>query len=350
MLPLPFRTSTETFQVGGSFSALRRAALRVVGGGARDDGEGRADRDDHGERRGERGDAPGRVAVQRPGRDREPGELARLAPVDLERRRVEQERERRALAGREAVEAAGLEPGHLLGRELRQLRRVLERQLAAQARSRQAASGRSLARAEGRMPWRSSRFFGREAVPPHVIGEIDVAWRPEVVARNEQRLEGARSLVGNPLPDRPREQHRVPAVAAVARGQHLGTRRAPGLDHAVDRGRREVRDRPRGRRRPLRPPGPGRRGRTAATLQARAPSRRSARRGRRSRARGRPERRRHRLPRSPGRSPARGGAGAFAWASRTGTRPRPQARPRRSRRENYVQPASARRCTCTLAT
>src|SRR5205085_403804 len=61
-------------------------------------------------------------------------ELARLAPLDSERRRVDDGCEHRVVAAREAVRAALLEPLHLLDRQAGAARGLLARQLAAQPR------------------------------------------------------------------------------------------------------------------------------------------------------------------------------------------------------------------------
>ena len=158
-------------------------------------------------------------------------------------------------------------------------------------------------------------------------------------------VEGACSLVGNPLPGGPREQHRVAAVAAVARGQRPRhpTRARPRLRGRSRRARGS--DRRRGRRRRPRPPAPARRGRTRSD----APGPRSQSGQRTTRAsvstlvgaendddivrRARPRR-----------APAREAAGAPASGD-----PNRDAAPAASTTaaitsRNYVQPASARRC------
>ena len=58
------------------------------------------------------------------------------------------------------------------------------------------------------------------------IGRIDVPWRAEVVARDEERLERSGALVRDGCPSGAGEQHRVAAVAAVARRDHVGARLA----------------------------------------------------------------------------------------------------------------------------
>ncbi len=58
--------------------------------------------------------------------------------------------------------------------------------------------------------------------------------------RGRARRERLRALVGDVVPERPREQDGVEADAAVGRGDRVAAVRAPVLDDAVDRARVEV--------------------------------------------------------------------------------------------------------------
>ena len=128
MSPLPLRTSTLIFQGAGSSAAALLAwvdpwpkptkiAVRSVATSA----------------------AAPPAATQRPSRrggrrlDRQPGQAPGLAVVDPERGRVAKQREHSGLAGREAVEAAVLEPLDLVRPERRALGGLLDGQLALQA-------------------------------------------------------------------------------------------------------------------------------------------------------------------------------------------------------------------------
>ena len=74
-----------------------------------------------------------------------------------------------------------------------------------------------------------------------ILRQVDVARRAEVVARDEQRRQRACALVRDLIPDGSGEHDRVAAVAAVRRGHDLRAALAPDLEHAVDRGRGQVR-------------------------------------------------------------------------------------------------------------
>ena len=95
-------------------------------------------RDERGEgrRNGEQDREPrARVRLERQRRDRKAGELLCLAPVDPERGRVEQEGEQRVVRRAEAVDAALLEPRHLVLGQPRFRRRLAERQLTLKPRT-----------------------------------------------------------------------------------------------------------------------------------------------------------------------------------------------------------------------
>src|SRR5207249_7611850 len=81
--------------------------------------------------------APARDGLDRPRRDREPGEDPRLAVVDPDRRRVQQGRDERGVGGWEAVDTTVLEPLDLVRGQAGALRRLVDRQLAMQPRGRE---------------------------------------------------------------------------------------------------------------------------------------------------------------------------------------------------------------------
>src|SRR5947199_20205 len=71
---------------------------------------------------------------------------------------------------------------------------------------------------------------GRRLEPlRQVIGKIDVSWRTQVVARDEQCGQLPRTLVGNPLPGRASQQDGMPSGPAVGRGHDLRAALAPHL-------------------------------------------------------------------------------------------------------------------------
>src|SRR5207245_898725 len=63
------------------------------------------------------------------------------------------------------------------------------------------------------------------------------AWRLQVVAGDEVRRQSAHALVGNVVPDGPRQQQRMEPDGSVRGPDSLGARLPPDLDHAVDRAR-----------------------------------------------------------------------------------------------------------------
>ena len=87
----------------------------------------------------------------------------------------------------------------------------------------------------------SGRVNGSPQPLWNLVGAVDVSWSPEIVTWYEARRQASRALVGDSPPDRAREQRRVAALAAVARGDDGLAARAPLADHALDGLRREVR-------------------------------------------------------------------------------------------------------------
>src|SRR3954470_17216349 len=78
-----------------------------------------------------------RIALDRLRGHREAGQLASLAVLETERRRVERGGDQRIVGPREAVHAALFEPAHFLGGYARALRRLLDRQLPMEAGARE---------------------------------------------------------------------------------------------------------------------------------------------------------------------------------------------------------------------
>jgi hypothetical protein len=77
--------------------------------------------------------------------------------------------------------------------------------------------------------------------PGNLIGKIDVAWRAQIVAGNEDGLNGAGPLVGYLVPHSSPEHDGMAAIPAVRGGDDVAGPLPPRLDHAVDRGGREIR-------------------------------------------------------------------------------------------------------------
>src|SRR5262249_46891865 len=65
--------------------------------------------------------------------------------------------------------------------------------------------------------------------------DVDVSGRAEVVAGDQDGVERAGALVGNPRPDRTAEDDRVPAIAAVARRNDVAGTRTPGGYDSINR-------------------------------------------------------------------------------------------------------------------
>ena len=142
MSPAPFRTSTWIFHGFG-----RVAACATTGSTARcglpREGRNEHERDECHQRRGDRGHADepsGGVDVERPRRNGQAGQPARLAPVDLERGGDQQRRLDRAVHRGEAIDAPFLEPLDLVPRQAGTLCDLLDRQPALQARGRKGAA------------------------------------------------------------------------------------------------------------------------------------------------------------------------------------------------------------------
>ena len=87
----------------------------------------------------------------------------------------------------------------------------------------------------------SGRAKGSPQPLRNLVGAIDVSWCPEIVTWYEARRQASGALVGDSPPDRAREQHRVAALATVARRYHGLAARPPLADHPLDGLRREVR-------------------------------------------------------------------------------------------------------------
>jgi hypothetical protein len=73
----------------------------------------------------------------------------------------------------------------------------------------------------------------------YLIGKIDVAWRPEVVARHEQGGQSPQPRVRNGIPGVARQEQRMEPNASVRRGDTVFAAAAPGRHDAVDRPRIE---------------------------------------------------------------------------------------------------------------
>ena len=282
MSPLPLRTSTDTFHVGGS------PASAIAAGGllAPRTRPGRTNAPAAATRTTKPTSMPVACRIRSrpgPGDDRKPRKPSRLAAADAEPRRVEEKREQRTVARGEAVEPALFEPGHFVGSEPRELGRALHGQLAAHARSRERR--RLAVGFEGGDCFheRIHSSGGGLNLSGKLIGKIDVSWRAEVVAGDEERREAARPFVRNPLPDWPCEHDRMAAVCPhTSRPRPL--RRSPATPPGHGRSPPEPgRDRRRGRRAQRRFPERERPAHNAATRRALAPSRGSARLAPRSR-------------------------------------------------------------------
>src|SRR5436309_4549019 len=68
----------------------------------------------------------------------------------------------------------------------------------------------------------------------HSSADVDVAWRGEVVADDETRVERSGALVRDSRPDTPGQEHRMEADAAVGRRDRVAVLGSPRLDHPVD--------------------------------------------------------------------------------------------------------------------
>src|SRR5207244_2984944 len=65
---------------------------------------------------------------------------------------------------------------------------------------------------------------------------VDIAWLPQIVARDQRHRQRPGSFVGNLVPGRAAEKHRMRAVDAVVACREPFSRPAsPRVDHSVDR-------------------------------------------------------------------------------------------------------------------
>ena len=271
MSPAPFRTSTWIAHGFGSVAAWATTGS-TAGVGLPDERRDEHERDECHQRRGERGDADeacGGVDVERPWRDRKAGELARLAPVDLERGGDQQRRLDRAVRGREAVDAPFLEPLDLVRRQAGALRGLLDRQLAVQPRGRKRAPvGDDLGVLRcgvDELHLHLHRFVGRLPEPfREILREVDVSGGAEVVAGDEQRLVRAKAFVRDVLPRRAVDDQGVAADAAVARSDERRAALPPALRARARSRRARAPGRLRARPPRPRPPGRARRARSGA--------------------------------------------------------------------------------------
>ena len=232
-----------------------------------DDGHDHERKDRHQRCRGRRDDdkPSRRIHAERARRHRQPCELSRLSPVDVERGAEQERGFERVLDRREPIDAALLEPLDLLWGQARALRGLLQRQTALESRqgerraagrhllepaTRQAAARRAAARRAAvarrrvgvgeRAPSGSTSVRRGSGPEPlgQIPGPVDVARVAEVVARHEERprdLAGLRrgrppTRCAPPARDdraRRRSSRRRTARRARARLQRRGGRRRP---------------------------------------------------------------------------------------------------------------------------
>ncbi len=93
---------------------------------------------------------------------------------------------------------------------------------------------------------RASRARRDRLALPQVLGRVDVAGRPEVVAGDEPDRELSEPFVGHAVPVSATEHERMPAGTRVGRGDDSSLF-PPGFEHALDGCRGRDRARPRGR-------------------------------------------------------------------------------------------------------